>query len=64
MNDKTKKALDDAKELRDNYGYEQWGMKNWRAWGSWFSWGSPVGLALFFSIPMIAFGIMYWLMHH
>ncbi len=36
--------------------------KNWRAWGSWFSWGSPVGLALFVSIPMVAFGIMHWLM--
>jgi len=30
------------------HDYEQWGMKNWRAWGSWFSWGSPVGLGLFF----------------
>jgi hypothetical protein len=38
--------------------------KNWRAWGSWFSWGSPIGLALFFTIPMIGFGILYWLMHH
>lgn len=43
---------------------EHWDMKNWRAWGSWFSWGSPVGLALFFAIPMVAFGIMYWLMNH
>lgn len=30
-----------------NKEYEDWGLKNWRAWGSWFSWGSPVGLGLF-----------------
>ena len=52
-----------AKELHDAYP-QDWGMKNWRAWGSWFSWGSPIGLALFFTIPMIGFGILYWLMHH
>lgn len=62
---KHQKQLDDlrkAKELHDAFPIQDWGNKNWRAWGSWFSWGSPVGLALFVSIPMVAFGIMHWLM--
>lgn len=60
MSDNDKKKYTEA-EGKDWYELTH---KNWRAWGSWFSWGSPVGLALFFAIPMIAFGVMYWLMHH
>ncbi|HUO62013.1 MAG TPA: hypothetical protein VMT96_00995 [Candidatus Bathyarchaeia archaeon] len=58
-----KKSLSDYHKEHVN---EYWlnSQKNWRAWGSWFSWGSPIGLALFFTIPMIGFGILYWLMHH
>lgn len=53
-----KQALEEYKD------YSEWGYKNWRAWGSWFSWGSPVGLALFFGITMVCFGIMMWLLGH
>jgi hypothetical protein len=44
--------------------YEEWGMKNWRAWGSWFSWGSPVGLGLFYALVAIPTGVLIWLIHH
>ena len=44
--------------------YEDWGLKNWRAWGSWFSWGSPVGLGIFYALVAISTGAFIWLMHH
>ena len=45
---------------KDNKEYTDWGMKNWRAWGSWFSWGSPVGLGLFF----LAVAGTIWILAH
>lgn len=65
-NDKKRDAEEKAmkKALIEESGKDWYELthRNWRAWGSWFSWGSPVGLALFFAIPMVAYGIMHWLM--
>lgn len=49
-----------ADKEKSERGYEDWGMKNWRAWGSWFSWGSPVGLGLFF----LAVAGTIWILAH
>lgn len=49
-----------ADEKISDRAYEEWGMKNWRAWGSWFSWGSPVGLGLFF----VLVAATIWILKH
>jgi len=49
------------KNNKPKHDYEEWGMRNWRAWGSWFSWGSPVGLGLFYALVAISSGVFIWL---
>jgi hypothetical protein len=46
----------------ENKAYEEWGMKNWRAWGSWFSWGSPIGLSLGYGIALVSTGLFIYLL--
>jgi len=47
-------------EKKPGQDYEEWGLKNWRAWGSWFSWGSPVGAGIF--IILVAGAV--WILAH
>lgn len=66
---KHQKQLDDlrkAKELHDAWPWKEqdWGSKNWRAWGSWFSWGSPIGLALFYAIVLLSTGGFIWIVNN
>lgn len=52
--------MSDNDKAQDAQKYTDWGMKNWRAWGSWFSWGSPIGLGLFF---LMCAGTVWILFH-